>query len=519
MPSDKKAMPYLLIAAVCSAIYVRCLFFGVTNSDDDVLITGNLAFLQYLPNLLKIFTTDAFYQVKSIDLYRPLQSATFILDAQWGGNIVFVAHLTNLGIHILTCLFLFNLLLLLGFRESVALVGALIYSVHYLFMTAVAWLPARGDLLLALFAFLSLASFIKIFTLGGWKNYLLHSIYFALAIFSKESAVVLPVILALYLWAYGRTAVLRRGHLCLPLFYLAVQLTYFKLKSMSVVLYKGDTGLIPLLKNIRTLPETVAKFYLPLNISTLPAYQLHATSAGVLIIVGLLLLHFRYKMKFDRRVLFYAGWSLLFIVPGMLYYPAFYSFAYEHVDHRAYVSCFGLLLLNLNIVQSFDLDRKRCFHAVGLLLLMYLAAFNVYFCRSYSSPAAFALKAIKTNPKSALAYQIYGKELFLQGRDDEALDNLNKSILIFGKFTESLHARSLIYLKRGQLREAVADLDTIAAFEPSYSADIYSVRAQIKIDLRDYDGAVKDFEAALRLDPGHPYAMMKLQELLHRDSR
>jgi protein O-mannosyl-transferase len=519
MPSQNKTIHHLFIAATCIAIYFKCLFYGITNADDEVLIAGNLPFLKDFSNILRVFTTDAFYQVKSIDLYRPLQSATFILDAQWGLNPVFVAHLTNLILHTLTCLTLFNLLRLLEFREKIAFLGALVYAVHYLFMSAVAWLPARGDLLLALFAFLSLASFIKIFTAGGWRSYLLHGIFFTLAIFSKESAVVLPLLLALYLWAYGRTAVLTRAHLILPLFYLAVQLAYFRLKSSAVVLYNGDTGLIPLLKNIRTLPETVVKFYLPLNISTLPDYKLSATVAGVIVIAALVGLHLLFKGKFDRRVLFYVGWTLLFMVPGMLYYPVFYYFAYEHVDHRAYITCFGLLLLTLNGVQTFDLDRKKNFTAVCLLLLVYLAAFNIYFSRSYKDPASFALRAIRTGSNSALAYANYGVEKLRAGEDLEALRYLNRSLRIFGKYMPALHYRAKIYRQRGMNREALADLDNLLAVDPEYDASDYALRGAIKIELKDFAGAGSDFETALRLDPTLADAARGLQELLRRNAR
>lgn len=380
-------------------------------------------------------------------------------------------------------------------------------------MQAVAWLPARGDLLLALFALLTLASFIKVIASGGWRNYLAHGIFFTLAIFSKESAVVLPLLLGLYLWAYGKTAALRRAHLCLPLFYLAVEAFFFRLKSLSVVLYNGDIGVVPLLKNMRTLPETVAKFHLPLNISTLPAYKPGATGAGILIISALTAVYLLFRERFDRRVSFYCGWLLLFMVPGMLYYPVFYYFAYEHVDHRAYTSCFGLLLLILNAVQVFELDKKRYFAAACLLLLLYLAALNSHFSENYRNPANFGLRAIMTNPRSAYGYAIYGTELYLAGKDDEALANLNRSIRIFRKNTPALHTRVLIYRKRGMNREALADLDTIIAMHPESDAEDYLQRARTRIDLEDYDGAARDYGVALKLRPGDEEAAKGLHEL------
>jgi tetratricopeptide (TPR) repeat protein len=507
------AVIYTVLAVLCLTVYSHTLSFGVTNSDDDILITKNLAFLQHLPNLSTVFTTDAFYRQQSIDLYRPLQSASFIIDAQWGINPVFTAHLTNLLLHILCCMAVFYLLELLRFRKRIALLGAAVYAVHYLFMTAVAWLPARGDLLLALFTFLTLITFIELLETASLRYYLLHFLFFSLAIFSKESAVVLPILLAVYLWAYAKTALLTRRVVLLPVYYATVQTAYFVLKSASVTLYKGDTGILPFMKNIRVFPEMVARFYLPVNISTLPAYKLSATLTGVLLLIGLAAVHLYARRKMDRQVLFAGAWVFLFIIPGMTYFPAFYNFAFEHVDHRAYVTCFGLLLVNLNLVQRFELDRLKYFPAAALVVLVYLTAVNVYFSGNYKDPSAFALRAIRTNPDSADAYSIYGTELYLQGRDDEALDNLSQAIRIFSKYTPALHTRARIYRKRGLNREALADLDTIVAFDPAYDADIYTLRAQIKIDQQDYAGAIRDYEVAIKLSPGNKEAVQGLLEL------
>lgn len=493
---------YFFLVAACMSVYLHCLSFGVTNADDEVLITGNLPFLRDLSNVLKVFTTDAFYEVKSIDLYRPLQSASFILDAQWGSNIVFNAHLTNLLLHIASCLAVFHLLLQLELRRQLALLGALIYAVHYLFMTAVAWLPARGDLLLALFTFLTVITFIKLLETGYRRYYLFHLGFFAMAVFAKESAVVLPIILAVYVGTFGKRPFLGRGKYLLPVYYVMVIAGYFVLQSSAVVLYKGDTGFIPLLKNLRTLPEMVARFYLPVNVSTLPAYKLSATLTGVLLLVAFAGWHLYVRRQLDKKALFAPAWFLLFIVPGMMYYPVFYDFAFEHVDHRAYVTCFGLLLVNLNILQFYELDTKRYFQPVALLVLICLAMLNLYFSESYRNPAAFALRAIKTNERSAQAFSSYGVELYLQGKDDEALASLTRSIAIFSRYLPSLHTRAQIYRKRGLNREALADLDTLLTMDPEYDPHDYLLRGEIKADLQDYEGAKADFARFQRLSIG-----------------
>jgi tetratricopeptide (TPR) repeat protein len=494
----------LLIAAVCIAVYAKCLLYGITKSDDEVLIAGNLPYLQNFANILTVFTTDAFYQIQSIDLYRPLQSATFILDAQWGADPVFVAHGTNLLLHILACLAVFRLFILLNLRCHIALLGALVYATHYLFMTAVAWLPARGDLLLALFTLLTLITFIRQLETGKRRYCLYHGMFFALAIFSKESAVVLPLLLAVYVWAYGKAPLLTgKKSALLLLYYAAVLTVYFTLKSAAVTLYKGDTGIVPFLKNLRTLPEMIAKFYLPVNMSTLPEYKLSATLAGVLALAGLTALLWQARDRVGKEVLFAAAWFLLCILPGMAYFPVFYYFAYEHMDHRSYVTCFGLLLLNLHLLQAYGVDQKRYFRIAAVGLLLYLTLFNLYFSANYKDPAAFALRAIRTNPHSAQAFETYGTELHLQGRDDEALENLDRAIRIFPRYMPALQTRARIYRSRGLNRQALADLNTLLAADPEYSADDYYLRGLIRSELGDTAGALADFEVALRLNPAH----------------
>jgi hypothetical protein len=504
---------YLLLIGIVGAVYGKCLFYGITNADDEVMVTGNLPFLQDIRNVMQVFTTDAFYLHREIDLYRPLQSLTFILDAQWGGDVVFSAHLTNIVLHICCCAVIYHLLLRLELRQPFAVVGALVYAVHYLFMTAVAWLPARGDLLLALFSFLALLTLIELLEQPRRGTLLLHLLFFTLALFAKESAIVLPLLFGIYLWTHDRISSLVRWHLLLPVWYVGTGTLYWLLKSAAVADSSAERGLVPLWKNLHLLPEMVAKFYLPLNMSTLPAYAPSSVLGGILIIAALLVLCVGCQRLRRRKALFYPAWVLIFILPGMTYYPNFYSFSNEHVDHRAYLICFGLLLLNLNALQEFAADDHRYFKPVAVIVLLYLASVNLYLSPSYRDPEAFALKAIEMGSNSALAYTNYGAQKFMQGDELEALRYLNQSLRIVRKFMPALHWRARIFVNRGMYREALADLDTIFSVDPEYDAADYALRGWLKSRLHDPDGARADLETALRLDPQQAEAAKWLQEL------
>jgi len=510
---EKNITVCLVLAVISFSLYFHTLFFGITNADDEVLIASNLAFLGDSANIFRAFVTDAFYLEKSIDLYRPLQSVSFILDAQWGSDVVFNAHLTNLLLHIAFCIAFYHLLLLLEFRRQSAFAGAMIYSVHYLFLSAVAWLPARGDLLLALFSLLAVITFIRLLEDSRRIFLLLHLLCFALATFSKETAVLLPFLFLTYLWAYAKKGFLQRRHLLLPLCYLAVEAVYFALKGRAVAARAGEVGLVPLWKNIRTLPEMVAKFFVPVNIVTMPSYTTLATISGLLLIALLAAAHVHFRKRLDRRQFFYLAWLLIFVVPAMSYFPNFYNYFYEHIDHRAYLASAGLLMLLLSLVETSGLQDKKHFQAFTLLLLLCLAALNIHFSKSYRNPEEFALSTIRANPNSALAFLNYGVELLKKGDDDEALRNFSAAIRICSIYMPALHQRAIIYIKRGRNDEALADLNALLKAEPTYSAEDYYLRGWIRSVMKEYSAAKPDFEAALRLDRDFKPAEKALFEL------
>lgn len=203
-PLNNVAVICLIIVFSCLGMYFRSLSYDYSYNDDDVMILDNAAFLHNLSNIPQAIVSDAWFKHQQIELYRPLQNVTFMLDAALGKDIIFSTHRTNLILHILCCLAVFFLLQLFRFDRKYALFGALIYAVHFLFLHAVIWIPARGDLLLTLNALLTTITFLLILRSGKWYHYVLNVLAFGLALFSKESAIMLPLIFVVYLILFSR---------------------------------------------------------------------------------------------------------------------------------------------------------------------------------------------------------------------------------------------------------------------------------------------------------------------------
>lgn len=145
---------------------------------------------------------------------RPLPYLSFAIDrAMWGVH-PFGYHLTNLAIHVIAALALFELIRRtlasprLGGRWAdravpLAMVIAMIWAVHPLQTQAVTYVYQRIESLTGMFSLVALAAFAEAAVRGWPRRWLLGSVVAtAAAMASKENAVVLPLLILAYDWFF-----------------------------------------------------------------------------------------------------------------------------------------------------------------------------------------------------------------------------------------------------------------------------------------------------------------------------
>lgn len=131
--------------------------------------------------------------------FRPLVLLTWALEVRvWGVN-PFAAHAVNLGLHLLNVALLF--LLAQRVLSSLDLdsvpwragLAATLYALHPSLVEVTSWVSGRFDLMVT--AFILAALLIDTTTLGRWSRAAWTSLLFALALGSKELALMFPPIL------------------------------------------------------------------------------------------------------------------------------------------------------------------------------------------------------------------------------------------------------------------------------------------------------------------------------------
>ena len=102
-----------LVALVALVIHAPSLGYDFTYLDDDQLILARADVLGDLQSAVRAFF-EPYFGPGSSSYYRPLVTASYVLDAQWTGVRALGYHATNVTLHAAVSVLVLWLLLRLG---------------------------------------------------------------------------------------------------------------------------------------------------------------------------------------------------------------------------------------------------------------------------------------------------------------------------------------------------------------------------------------------------------------------
>jgi len=208
----------ILVVAVTCAAYLNS-FWGTFVFDDLHEIDRNPALARLEPPWEAMFAGNKLPA-------RPLPYLSFAVDRAIWGPAPFGFHVTNLAIHVVAALALFDLVRTTlsgpvlrdrfgGRAVPLAAVIAMLWAVHPLQTQSVTYVYQRIESMTGMFAFLALAAFARAAAAAGWTSqragssrhpgagWLAASVAAtAGAMASKENAVVLPLVILAYDWFF-----------------------------------------------------------------------------------------------------------------------------------------------------------------------------------------------------------------------------------------------------------------------------------------------------------------------------
>ena len=512
----KGITPYLIIAAIIFGIYSQTLSYSNTGLDDDIILKNANSVITN-NNVLIAFKTDASLSKQGNEFYRPIQGLSFIIDAEIGNTNHMVSHISNLFIHIIVCCLLFYLLTILNYNKNTSFFLTLIFSVHPLFNQAVIWLPSRGDLLVTMF---SLISFITYIQFSKNKNYLmffLNIITFFLAVFSKEIAILLPIIFILYdfLNKHNLRKTLYSTNLFFIITWCLIIISYLVMRAniVNVHLKPEQFGIGAFLYNLPVIPEFISKFFIPFNLSVLPEFNIVLISIGLIIITGILFYGIKNKNIFEGNSYLFLIWFIIFTLTPMFYRHEHLGYSYDYLEHRAYMPLIGLMIFISSI--KYNLGNIKIMYLLFITILIIFSSFTIVRSPIFKDTISFYSSAIDNATTVSLAY--YNRAVIKKESGDNigAKADYLRAIELKPDYIKAIYNLGIICKDIGDYKGAIKFYDRAIISDPNYP-EAYNNRGIIKENLGDNEGAKKDYKRAIELKPKYHEAFNNLGLLMNK---
>lgn len=404
----KHIYSYLIIAAVAFLVYYNSLSNEFVFDDESVIQTN--ASIQDLSNIPKFFTADEGFHKVIGRYYRPVVSTSYATDFYiWGMN-PYGFHLTNVLIHVISCLLLYKIFIVLfwryKFRNLISMFSTLIFAVHPIHTEAVTWISGRTDSMVTMFFFASFL-FYLLFTREtefSKKDNLLHTIteknylyltlsilFYAAGLLTKEMIVTMPVIILLYDFVYRKKKMdyLKQNALTYILF-IAVTLGYLVLRYMilsgipereNYLYFIGKDYVVVLGTMLKTIPVYFRLLLAPFSLlyhynGVIPDAKTIIETPVLLSILFLFVMLYLtvFFYKKDSVVAFCILFFFVSLLPVMNIIPTMNLMA----ERFLYLPSFALSLLICHLALVGSSKRDFSILAIGVVVIIMLLSYLTY---------------------------------------------------------------------------------------------------------------------------------------------
>jgi hypothetical protein len=190
------------IVLLTLVVYVRCLENGFVNDELWEIVENR--YLAQWSFLWKSMIRDVWWfsdphQLPQSAYYRPIQNVWLALNFHLFGRHPVGWHVLKVLLHLWAVLLVFRVAQLLSRSTEVALLSALLFALSPVNTESVVW--SVGPPQAAVFELAAFCLFIER-PKGHWRGLVWPVVLFSAAVFSHESAVIFPVLIAAYVFLF-----------------------------------------------------------------------------------------------------------------------------------------------------------------------------------------------------------------------------------------------------------------------------------------------------------------------------
>jgi len=486
----QKYWNYLFIILAAVIVYLPTLSFAFSPLDDEWLIVKRIDLYRDLSSL-KVFFSEAILD----NYYRPIWVVSYMPDVMIGGSNPMVFHFFNIVYHAIASVLLFVVFQKLGLKRNIAFGFSLLFAVHPLHVQSVAFVPGRVDVLLAIFSFSVFIFFLNYLENFKIKNLLFCTLFTVLALFTKENAIVLPILFTGYYILINKKTIRKEiiylfailvaivgvwffiRHQIIPVYLPADNLSFFNVfqdMALATVMYFG-------------------KIILPINQSVAPTVAETSMLPFYFVIALLITIVFYFKFSNKRLTIFGIFWFFTFIIIPLI--AGSMRSGAEHFEQRAYLPMVGVFIMLSQInFSKIDFFNKKIITWIFFSIIA-LLFFVKTFIRSdvYKNPYQLATTGIEEAPHSIYYYIILGRACVVNNLPEEAIKWYDAYIEKRTNSAIPYANKGAVYLGMKQYDKAIESFNVAITLEPG-NTGFYKDRARAFYFSRKFENALIDIQ-------------------------
>ncbi len=488
--------------------------------DDGAVVINNPVIAGPL-GLKEIWTTSA------ADIC-PATLTTFWLEYAVWGSAPLPYHLVNVLLHGLCAVLLGRVLRRLQIPG--AWLGAALWAFHPVQVESVAWISELKNTQSAVFFLLSILFYIRWLETrkgdvphrGDWP-YGLSLLCGALAMTSKSSTVILPVVLVLFAWWMEGRWHWRHLTPLAPFFLMSLAAGIVSIWTQGLQL--ANTSL----DWERTWPERLVTageaiwFYLgklvwphPL-VTIYPRWTIDAgdwvSYLPLLAAIGILIILWLKCESWSRPYFMAYAYFLVALLPVLGLVNNTYSRYSFVADHFQYLASMGpLALAGAGIIRLGSLvttSRPWIASTVGAVLLVALGTLSWQRTWVYQNQETLWTDTLAKNPECWAGYNDLGDALLQKGQIEDAMVQYRKAVEIYPDFVDAHTNLGTALLQSGHAEEAIAEYQKVLALSPD-SAKAHFNLGDAFVRAKQVDLAVAQYQRAADIDPDYAEAHYNL---------
>lgn len=443
--------------------------------DDDWLLTENPN-LSSLAGLGRLWKIDWWGDKLVPDCFPVTWTSFWVEWRLWHKNPAGY-HVTNILLHAASAVLLWRVLARLGVKW--AWLAGVLFAVHPVNVTSVAWIAERKNTLSMVFYLLAVGCYLRFDDRAGWRWYGGALGMFLLAMLSKTSVVMLPVVLLLVAW-WRRGRVTWRDLLkSAPFFVMSLGLSILGILYQTHVVIQNSpirsgkegfffrlavAGMAPWFYMLKTvLPYPLAMVYPRWDFD--PRGLVNYLPGLALVGVGALMWRLR---RWCRGALMALGYFVVTLFPVMGFFSMYYHVYSFVADHWQYVSMIGLLALVSGAAEFLARRVPRVAVQAAAVVVVGLLSIATWHRSGVFADGLRLWKAnIATYPNHFLPYYNLGSAQDEEGRYDDALANYEKSIQLNKGFDRPYTNIGTILVRRGDVFNAARYFDEAVRIYPN----------------------------------------------------